>query len=587
MADYQRDIQINAIKYIGEGGNSYIPGLVLLPAVTVFVYWASIPASWLIVWWLGSAVLTAYRIWAIRWIKAVDLQSLNVSLWRRRIAATSFVSGCLWGIAMVFFFDATTVDNQIYLLATIYGLTSISLVLGAYYPAGYYAFIFPCLFAVIVRLVLVGTAEHLAFAVVTCIYLVVLIKMVRRQNSMVESLMLLRFERLDLVAELRMQKSRAEQLSGDKTRFLAAASHDLRQPLHAISLFTAALDVRIQDTICKASLHKIAQSVASLECMLSALLDISKIDAGAVQPSYVHCRIAPILRRIADQFELDAQSKGLTLDVVEGDFVAITDPVMLETIFLNLVGNAIRYTFQGAIRVLCRKRGNQLVIVILDTGVGIPRAQQKNVFREFFRLTSEENLATPEGAGLGLATVLRLVSLLGYRLRMRSAPERGTCFFLRVPAGDSEKIAKPLSPAEGNAEEKNLAILVVDNNVEICHGMEALLSSWGHNVITAISVEQALKKLQESSWVPSLLIVDFHLGSIDGDNAAERLKEVLSAPYDMIMISGDGSDEIARKARQLGAKLLQKPVQGPILQAAIMHSIWKLQLQISNRIDVA
>jgi signal transduction histidine kinase len=571
MRDYQEKIRIEAIQYIGQSGRNFVPGLVILPTVTVFVYWNSLPAAWLLIWWLASMALTAYRAWAISRINRTSPEVLSVPYWQRRITATALGSGCLWGLAVLLFFDSNTIGNQLYILAAIYGLTSISLVLGAYCTSGYYAFILPCLIAAIIRLYWVGSVEHLSFAFITLVYLFVLIKLVRRQKVMVESLMQLRFQNLDLVDELRRQKQRAEDISADKTRFLAAASHDLRQPLHAIGLFASALEARAGEAE-RSSLQKIIQSVNSLEGLLSTLLDISRIDAGAVKPEFVHCRIGPLLQRVMDALEMDAQRKGLDWSVSESRDVVITDPAMLYTILMNLASNAIRYTSKGSVRILSRRRGTSLVLAIVDTGVGIPKDQQKNIFKEFYRLPAEAQYAAAEGAGLGLATVKRLVSLMGCKLRLKSTPGKGTCFFLRLPIGESANFPKlPDQEVESYVAEDCPSVLVVDNNTDVCLGMEVLLKAWGCEVITALSVEDALQKLENIDAKPSVLIIDFHLGVMEGDHAIGLLKRILGDDIGVIMISGDGSKEVIEKARHSHAVLLQKPVQAPVLKAALMR----------------
>jgi signal transduction histidine kinase len=357
-----------------------------------------------------------------------------------------------------------------------------------------------------------------------------------------------------------------------KSRFLAAASHDLRQPLHALGLFIAQLRPGISGNERDRVVSQMDAAVAAMSEMFNALLDISRLDAGALAPNPAEFPVEHLLRRIKTTFAGGAREKGLRLRIVPSGAWVRSDFILLERILLNLVSNAVRYTAKGGIVVGCRRRGEFLRIEVWDSGIGIPEDQRRNIFVEFHQLAAAEN---PGGLGLGLAIVERLCTLLDHRVEVVSALGRGSRFSILVPlvaarAGLPRPSAAPspiVDPARGKL------VLVVDDDALVLDAMRGLLQSWGSRVITAASASAALGALANQGEPPHLIISDYRLSEgKTGIEAIEELRSVFGAAIPACLISGDTGPEPLRHASGQGYQLLHKPVP-PITLRAVVNQL--------------
>ena len=281
-----------------------------------------------------------------------------------------------------------------------------------------------------------------------------------------------------------------------KSRFLATASHDLRQPLHALGLFVAQLNARMNATERNQIINRINDSLASMNQLFSELLDISKLNSGVLTPNLTEFPIAHLLKRIEATFLDYAQKKELSLRVVANSSWVRSDFVMLERILFNLVSNALRYTSHGGIVVGCRKRGGQLRIEVWDTGLGIPEDQFKNIFSEFYRLKGAQDRHDQGGLGLGLAIVDRLCRLLGQPVQVQSVLGRGSCFAVSVPsvAAHAEVAAPSIVTPTAFDNARGKLVVVIDDDQPTLHGMGGLLRSWGCRVVMGASDNAALTR---------------------------------------------------------------------------------------------
>ncbi|MBX9634478.1 MAG: hybrid sensor histidine kinase/response regulator, partial [Magnetospirillum sp.] len=356
-----------------------------------------------------------------------------------------------------------------------------------------------------------------------------------------------------------------------KTRFLAAASHDLRQPMQALSMFVAVLAGRSMDTAQAALVNRIQDSVTALEGLLNSLLDVSKLEAGLVEPHMAEFSVAGIMDRLAAEFEPLCQADGLELKVVPCRRVVRSDPALLERILRNLLSNAVRYTKTGRIVFGCRRRGRVLVFEVWDTGIGIPAAEIKNIFREFHQVGNSAR-DRRQGLGLGLAIVERLAALMDHTISVRSVEGRGSVFSVGVHSG--QQMLPQIKPCQlqlGLAR-KGAAILVIEDEPDVRESLELLLESWGHMVLSAVSAEDALRRLSGWGRTPELVLADYRLEN--GDTGGEAIARIegqlcLGAKLPAIILTGDTAPERLQQAKALGHGLLHKPVQAPALQNAI------------------
>jgi len=369
--------------------------------------------------------------------------------------------------------------------------------------------------------------------------------------------------------ELFKAKEAAEEANVAKTRFLAAASHDLRQPLQALSMFVEVLSNRNHNPQDAALISRIGDSVNAVESLLNGLLDVSKLEAGLVVPVPTSFSLAPMFERLAGEFEPLVAAEGLDLRVVRSRLMVKSDPALLERILRNLLSNAVRYTQRGRILFGCRRVGDKLRIEVWDTGIGIPTSQIKAIFREFHQL-GNPGRDRRQGLGLGLAIVERLARLLSHPIHVRSEPRKGSVFSIDVPfAIASEAVCEPRQLNLGISR-RNAAIIVVDDEPDVLESTRLLLESWGHTVLTALDCDSALQKLPALGQLPDLILADYRLqNAATGGQAIARIRSRLKVPVPAIILTGDTAPERLRQAKASGHGLLHKPVQPAALRQMI------------------
>jgi PAS domain S-box-containing protein len=370
--------------------------------------------------------------------------------------------------------------------------------------------------------------------------------------------------------ELFAAKDAAEAANVAKTRFLAAASHDLRQPLQALGMFVSVLAERVADSEQVNLVARIQDSVSALEGLLNSLLDVSKLEAGLVVPQKGDFAAFPMMTRLAGEFEPLCEVEGLMLMAVPSTLMVRSDPALLERILRNLLNNAVRYTNSGRILFGCRRRGHMLRFEVWDTGIGIPVAELKNIFREFHQVG---NLGRDrrQGLGLGLAIVERLARLLDHRIEVRSVEGKGSMFAVEVPIINGMCAVKPAQLPLGLSA-TGAAIIVIDDEPDVLESLRLLLEAWGHVVLPAASAEEAIRMLPAFGRSPDLIIADYRLQSGDTGGQAIARVEVHLRPdskVPAIILTGDTAPERLRQAQAEGHGLLHKPVRAEALRTAI------------------
>jgi signal transduction histidine kinase/CheY-like chemotaxis protein len=492
--------------------------------------------------------------------------------WALGFVAFSVAEGVIWGLASAALITPGQMDQHLLVLAVASSIASGALaVFGAYLPA-FYALLFP--FAVptaIAAAVGVRPFDH-ALAILFPIYIVAFAVLGRRINANLVEILRLRFENQDLARELRLQKEAAEQANIAKSSFLAAASHDLRQPVHALGLLVGALQGHAMTEKMRGLVEHIGGSVAAMDGLFNSLLDISRLDAGVVTTNVEDFAIQPLLARVCRDYFQEAETKGLRLVWRSCSAIVRSDPVLIERILRNLVSNALRYTDRGRVVVGCR-RVDGVRIEVWDTGSGIPPDQQQQIFREFYQLANSER-DRAKGLGLGLAIVDRLVKLLDCRLSLRSTPGKGSVFRIVVPlAGSQVPGALPALEASISAMPRGL-IFVIDDDASIQGAMASLLSSWGHEVVAAGSLTEMLERIETSFRRPDLILCDYRLR--DGENGIDVVKRLQSEYNDdipAVLVTGDTAPDRLREARESGLILLHKPVSNIKLRATVGNLI--------------
>lgn len=374
-------------------------------------------------------------------------------------------------------------------------------------------------------------------------------------------------------AELAAKTLEAERANEAKTKFLAAASHDLRQPLHAIGLYLEALRGQAVPIESRRIVEQTVKSASMLREMLDALLDISRLDAGNIKPVVVDFPVNQLLTKIQMQLEPRAAARGLALAVVPNRAVVRSDPLLLERILLNLVNNAIRYTRAGRVLVGCRRRNGLLRIEVRDTGIGIAPDKQELIFEEFSRVADTDQ-AGEKSTGLGLAIVNRLARLLNHPVAVQSVPGRGSMFVITVPwVAAQAATADAVQPAPSVASLLGTRVLVIDDDADVRTAMQTTLESWGCEVATAASGNEALARFTESgAHPPHVVISDYRLsGTETGIQALGHLRALSPQGWFGVVVTGDIAPEVAEAARRYDYPVMRKPVPPARLRALLAH----------------
>jgi two-component system, sensor histidine kinase len=360
-----------------------------------------------------------------------------------------------------------------------------------------------------------------------------------------------------------------------KSRFLAAASHDLRQPLHALGLFIAQLRAEKDSEEKDRLLGRIDAAVIAMSELFNALLDISKLDGGILAPNKTDFPVALLLKRIEATFAETAREKRLRLRVVPSSLWVRSDFILFERILLNLVSNAARYTRRGGIVIGCRRRGAFLRIDVCDSGIGIPEDQQQNIFSEFYQIPGPERPGNHSGLGLGLAIVERLGRLLDHPIQLTSRVGRGSRFSVSAPIVTAPVETVPVSAVETSFNPLNgKSILVIDDDERVRESMQGLLHGWGCRVTTADSGVAALSVLADRGEGPDLIVSDYRLANgSSGIAAIEQVRRAVGAEIPAILVTGDTAPERLRDARDSGFLLLHKPVPPMTLRALLSRLV--------------
>lgn len=376
-------------------------------------------------------------------------------------------------------------------------------------------------------------------------------------------------------AELAAQKAAAEMANAAKSHFLAAASHDLRQPMHAIGLYVEAMKPLLRGRQAAGTLDKLAASVAALEGLFNAILDVSKLDAGAVQPHWQTIPLREFLQEITDSFHMDAAHKGLSLRVRVCAGSIQGDPQLLERIMRNLVCNALRYTDHGGVLIAARRHGDKVVLQVRDTGEGITDADLPRIFDEFYQVHNPGRDRT-QGLGLGLSIVRRLALLMGYSLSVQSQPGRGTVFSLIVPLCE-----KPIAYPATQKPSPDYTLLqgriaIVDDDRQVLDALHTLLTSWGLDVSAAESGDALCAQL---ATAPEILLTDWRLAEGEtGQQVIDKLRAKFpQATFPVLIITGDTSIESIEVARFSELPALHKPVKPARLRAVLAQMLRRLR----------
>ncbi|MBT9526883.1 MAG: hybrid sensor histidine kinase/response regulator [Rhizobacter sp.] len=573
----------------------------ILPRMTALNLFA---ALLLMPWYLPLLPMPALTGWLVALVVFVGARTLviqRLTRWRadaQRNAEGSYnlffmlalVSGVFWGVTAALLFGHGGPKEQLLLGFVLYGLC----VLNSYHVSiRYLAFeinFFCSVLPFVVHIAMPGDVSSVLIA--ASVLLIV------GGTGFLSRFYLMNFRKLGegMMWQLRQEKSLADEASRAadaarreaevanraKTQFFAAASHDLRQPLHAMGLLAEALRQRTHDAEVASLVSSINGSVDALEGLFSELLDITKIDSGTVSVSPQHFRVDEVFRKLRLHFEPVAFDKGLALRFRGAHHLLHADPVLVERILRNLVSNAIRYTQDGTVLVSCRPRAGRMRLQAWDTGVGIAEAERSRIFEEFYQVAGTEHVGPQErrGLGLGLSIAQKLANLMQAPLGLRSEPGRGSVFSLDLPAGDAREarhLPEVPAPAPPARALDGRCIVVVDDEPSVRAGLEALLVGWGARVMAFDSLQASVawaERADPKADRPDLLIVDYRLESNHtGLEVIESLRQRFDHRLAAIMVTGSAMTDLEAEACEHRFELMLKPVAPHKLRALVNSAL--------------
>ena len=570
----------------------YLPatlvGMIAGAGVVSWLFSRAVAASTLLPWLGAFTLLWLLRLLMLqRYRRALRHSGVDWLGWRRLWVAATLVSGALWGLTAWLFYPHGSSVQQTGLIIIVYTYCIAAVPVLAQQPRVFLAFAALCFTPMIVRIALADDPSSYQLAGELLLIVSLTTVLARSYRQALQRVTELKLQTDRLLAEVQVEKRAAEAARHEaevanraKTQFLAAASHDLRQPLHAMGLFAEALRQRTHQPEVMQLVNSINESVGALEGLFSELLDITRLDGGGVAVDLRSFSLTDIFARLRLHFEPAAFEKGLALKLRGGAHVVRADPVLVERVLSNLVSNAIRYSEDGGVLVGCRRRADHLLLQVWDTGVGIAPAEQGRVFEEFYQVPGRSAVGADQrrGLGLGLSIVQRLAALMQAPLQMRSEPGRGTVFTLQLPIGLAQAIALPVAPPKTplGVTLHGRLVVVVEDDPGVRAGLEVLLVTWGATVASFDSVGGAEEWAAAAPRTvrPDLVIADYRLeAGRSGIEAIVALRGRFGESLPAIVVTGSTLIGHEVEATVHDFHLLTKPVLPNRLRAMISFKL--------------
>jgi two-component system, sensor histidine kinase len=523
--------------------------------------WVAVVHTWVIA-----------RIIQWRAFNRINPSPTDMRRWHWLGIGGSAVAGLIWGVGAMLLYVPNGLAYQLFLVMGLVGMGAGCIYASASVMPSFFAYFYPSILLPAVLFLRAHDSLHFITGVLMVVYLSLMTSLALRVYRLIDESIKLRFENLGLIGELREQKDAAEDANIAKSRFLAAASHDLRQPLHALGLFVQALQETPLAARERQVIGNIRRSVDAMEELFNSLLDISRLDAGVVQPHITTIPLASAFDRVRFEYAQIARQKHLSLRVVKTSLFVQSDSSLLVRLIRNLLSNAVRYTDTGGVVLGCRRKGNEVRIEVWDTGKGIPADRHDEIFHEFYQLDNPER-DRRKGLGLGLAIVKRLAKLLNYRLALRSVMGKGSMFSITLPRGAPEGYAPAnSSPEAAGFDLSHALVLVIDDEPAVQEGMAALLRKWKCDVLTAGSGAEMMGELVAVQRLPDLIVSDYRLrGTENGVQVVEMLRSEFNVDIPALLVTGDTAPDHLRDAEASGLPILHKPLNPARLRTLIAN----------------
>ena len=568
-------IKIEQTKAIYKNVNLIVFGSSFVTLATFLMFWSGDFSRENLLWWLGSAaVLFIFRWITSRGFDSNKLQLKDYRFWLNLSLFWSFLGGVHWGMIPLFFLSDEVTVYTIFSSFIFTGYSASAISTNTAYPPAFMAFSFPASMFFAGRFIYQGDEFNLAIGFMIVFFFVVSCMLSLKAQQIFREGREFNFKNMALMGELTVQKEAAEAATLSKDQFLAAASHDLRQPLHSAGLLLSALDQYVEGSEGKELLSDLRQSNQALNHSFNSLLDVSRLDAGVVEAHHQHLNLQEMLAPLERDYTLEAKNKSLVLSFDSTTEAVFSDPILLERVLQNLISNAINYTLSGSIHVHVKAVNKDTVrILIKDSGIGIPSNKLTEIFSEYFQIDNPERDRN-KGFGLGLAIVRRLCEKLRAHLYVSSEPSVGTTFAVYLPAGDPTLAESRPEQQRSLVDLSGTVVLLIDDDAGVRKSMHRLLSTWGCIVLLAESEEQAIDLIVATETNLSLIIADYRLREEKtGIQAINRIEDELNTVVPSIIVTGDTSPDRLQELTSSGFVVLHKPVSAALLRSAIQKRL--------------
>jgi len=524
-------------------------------------YWDKSAAIIFYPWFIANIILIVFRVFMVRLFYRYKPEQ-TIMKWGYTYLISSVVSGALWGYVALFMLDTTDVMAVVLVVIMLTGMVAGSMVPLAYFPPTHALFTLLTLTPLAYVILSADNKVMLTVGFVLVIYTVVMLVFTFLVSKSVINSILLRFENIALLDNLREQKILAEKASVDKSRFLAATSHDLRQPLHALDLYLGALKNNLQEEENISLLSKSQNSSQSLSQLLSTLMDVSNLDAGNIKAEIKSFDLSLLIERLMDEFYPVADEKNIVLSNYVSSMYVKSDEVLLGRIVRNLISNAIKHNQQCSIDINAEREADAVVLCVTDSGKGIAREELGNIFSEFYQLDNPERDRN-KGLGLGLAIVSRLSELLTHHVTVSSDVGLGSCFCIRLPVSD---VVDEVSASQEQQMQRELLqglfVVCIDDEEEVRDALRMMLKSWGCEVLAVDSESSALNEFKQYQYsAPDFILSDYRLREKKtGIDAVVAIRNFFKKNISAYLITGDTSPDIVNHANDESIRTFFKPL---------------------------
>ena len=552
-----------------------------LSCIVLNIFWERVDTFTIVVWTCANALVIISRVIFIIYSKN-NLNLNNAKVHAVIFALGSLMIGFIWSAASFIFLDTKDPISLIVMVTVLLGSAAGAIVTFSAYLPAFYLYSTSVLWPLAWLLIDQDNNEITQLGYLVIIFWMALIGYSHTINKNLQQFIVMRFQNEGLLKDLQKQLNIAEQANIDKSRYLAATSHDLRQPLHALQLFLGNLASLPNPDPQQFLITKSITAGAALNSLLSALMDVSRLDSGEVVVEKHPVILDELISDIAQEFQIQSDTNNVTLTVSTMPISVFTDPLLLGRCLRNLLSNAFAHSEANQISIITTlEPNNQALIQIIDNGVGIKQNEVDNVFSEFYQLKNPERNRN-KGLGLGLAIVKKLTTLMEHQLSLTSVEKSGCTFSIQLPC--AETFVPALSLPDDTLDISGTFIVIVDDAPDICEAMSITLKGWGCEVIISKSTQELIDEFNRVKYpVPEVIIADYRLqDNLIGIETIDKVRSLFNCNIPAILISGDSREIIAKENPQIDCHYQQKPVSLPELKALIVELLESQQQKPLN-----